>query len=126
MTANIEQSVKTVSSNKESVKTISHGEPVSRQDQIQQAIQPSPVPQTIQQSNVLRNSTSMQSINSVLSTCSSSALPEPVKQGLMKWNISPPLAILHMPFPKVSSAQLALEKLPYPLLQIGSMPWKQK
>merc|ERR1712123_113066 len=80
MTANIEQSVKTVSSNKESVKTISPP-PVSRQDQIQQAIQPSPVPQTIQQSNVLQNSTSMQSINSVLSTCSSSALPEPVKQG---------------------------------------------
>merc|ERR1711892_869186 len=69
MTANIEQSVKTVSSNKESVKTISPP-PVSRQDQIQQAIQ---------QSNVLQNSTSMQSINSVLSTCSSSALPEPVK-----------------------------------------------
>merc|ERR1711892_1457649 len=80
MTANIEQSVKTVSSNKESVKTISPP-PVSRQDQIQQAIQPSPVLQTIQQSNVLQNSTSMQSINSVLSTCSSSALPEPVKQG---------------------------------------------
>ena len=80
MTANIEQSVKTVSSNKESVKTVCPL-PVSRQDQIQQAIQPSPVPQTIQQSNVLQNSTSMQSINSVLSTCSSSALPEPVKQG---------------------------------------------
>merc|ERR1719167_1479996 len=43
--------------------------PVSKQDQ------------TVQQSNILQNSTSMQSINSVLSTCSSSALPEPVKQG---------------------------------------------
>merc|ERR1719341_1480388 len=80
MTANIEQSVKTVSSNKESVKTISPL-PVSRQDQIQQTVQHSNVLQTIQQSNVLQNSTSMQSINSVLSTCSSSALPEPVKQG---------------------------------------------
>jgi len=71
MTANIEQSVKTVSSNKESVKTVCPL-PVSRQDQIQQ---------TVQHSNVLQNSTSTQSINSVLSTCSSSALPVPVKQG---------------------------------------------
>eukprot|EP00092_Neocalanus_flemingeri_P004841 GFUD01005209.1.p1 GENE.GFUD01005209.1~~GFUD01005209.1.p1 ORF type:complete len:1622 (-),score=474.54 GFUD01005209.1:150-5015(-) len=70
-TANIEQSVKTVSSNNESVKTVCPL-PVSRQDQIQQ---------TVQHSNVLQNSTSTQSINSVLSTCSSSALPVPVKQG---------------------------------------------
>merc|ERR1719232_1230910 len=73
MTANIEQSVKTVSSN--NLKTASEL-PVSRQDQIQQTTQPS----SVQQISVLQNSTSMQSINSVLSTCSSSALPEPVKQ----------------------------------------------
>ena len=73
MTANIEQSVKTVSSN--NLKTTSEL-PVSRQDQIQQTTQPS----SVQQISVLQNSTSMQSINSVLSTCSSSALPEPVKQ----------------------------------------------
>merc|ERR1719153_1643807 len=60
-----------VSSNKESVKTVCPL-PVSRQDQIQQ---------TVPNSHVLQNSTSTQSINSVLSTCSSSALPVPVKQG---------------------------------------------
>jgi len=75
ITANIEQSVKTVSSNNESVK------PASRQDHVLQSAQHSQVLQTVQQSNILQNSTSMQSINSVLSTCSSSALPEPVKQG---------------------------------------------